>query len=380
MSSWPGKFVIGLTGNIATGKSVVRKMLEHLGAYSIDADALGHRAIACGAPAYAPVVDLFGRWILTADLEIDRDKVAKIVFNDPEALLILEAIIHPYVLQAVNLLVKRATQAVIVIEAIKLVETRLYKECDSLWVCYAPFEIQVARLVNNRKITEEHAHQRIAAQPPQEDKMRLANIVIKNDSSFEETWHQVNTAWKMIIPVTDASLETLVCKTNLPLGDMILLRGKPRHSNEIAEFYNKWQPRDNLLSSSDIMAEFGNKAFLMLKDGEKLVGLLGWQVENLVSRITDIVLNPSIPIEQSLSLLLSEMEKSARDLQSEASLLFVPKSLVVDPKIWESQGYEQRSFDTLGVQAWEEAALDSMTLDSTLYFKQLRLDRILRPI
>jgi dephospho-CoA kinase len=59
MSAWPGKFVIGLTGNIATGKSVVRKMLEHLGAYGIDADALGHRAIAIGAPGYQAVIDTF---------------------------------------------------------------------------------------------------------------------------------------------------------------------------------------------------------------------------------------------------------------------------------------------------------------------------------
>ena len=77
MSAWPGKYVIGLTGNIATGKSVVRKMLEHLGAYGIDADALAHRAIAEDAPGYQPVVNLFGRWILTPDGKIDRTQTAK---------------------------------------------------------------------------------------------------------------------------------------------------------------------------------------------------------------------------------------------------------------------------------------------------------------
>jgi dephospho-CoA kinase len=64
LSRWPGKYVIGLTGNIATGKSVVRKMLEHLGAYGIDADALSHRAIAKGAPGYDLTVKTFGEWIL----------------------------------------------------------------------------------------------------------------------------------------------------------------------------------------------------------------------------------------------------------------------------------------------------------------------------
>ncbi len=69
---WPDKTIIGLTGNIATGKSVVRRMLEHLGAFSIDADALAHRAMSPGAPAYGPVVELFGRWVVGPDGQIDR--------------------------------------------------------------------------------------------------------------------------------------------------------------------------------------------------------------------------------------------------------------------------------------------------------------------
>lgn len=83
MSAWPGKYVIGLTGNIATGKSVVRKMLERLGAYGIDADALGHRAIAKDAPGYQPMLDTFGRWVLGPDGQIDRAKLGRLVFNDP---------------------------------------------------------------------------------------------------------------------------------------------------------------------------------------------------------------------------------------------------------------------------------------------------------
>ena len=84
MSAWPGKFVIGLTGNIATGKSVVRRMLEHLGAYGIDADALGHRAIAKGAPGYQPVLDTFGSWILNSGGHIDRTKLGRVVFADAD--------------------------------------------------------------------------------------------------------------------------------------------------------------------------------------------------------------------------------------------------------------------------------------------------------
>ncbi|MGH2524473.1 MAG: dephospho-CoA kinase, partial [Anaerolineales bacterium] len=72
MSRWPRKYVIGLTGNIATGKSVVRKMLEHLGAFGIDADALAHQAMTKGGPAYGLVVKTFGEWLLTEEGEINR--------------------------------------------------------------------------------------------------------------------------------------------------------------------------------------------------------------------------------------------------------------------------------------------------------------------
>jgi dephospho-CoA kinase len=83
MSAWPGKYAIGLTGNIATGKSVVRKMLEHLGAYGIDADTLAHRTIAKGAPGYETVVETFGKWILAPDGNVDRARLARVVFSDP---------------------------------------------------------------------------------------------------------------------------------------------------------------------------------------------------------------------------------------------------------------------------------------------------------
>src|SRR4026207_2420014 len=102
VSKWPGKYIIGLTGNIATGKSVVRKMLEHLGAYTIDADALSHRVISKGAPGYQPVLDKFGSWLLGEDGQINRSKLGHLVFADKDALKQLEDIIHPYVLQAID--------------------------------------------------------------------------------------------------------------------------------------------------------------------------------------------------------------------------------------------------------------------------------------
>jgi dephospho-CoA kinase len=198
VGSWPGKYVIGLTGNIATGKSVVRKMLEHLGAYSIDADALSHRAIAKGAPGYPKVIDTFGKWIVDGNGEIDRTKLGRLVFNDPEALQQLEGIVHPLVEHAVDLMIQRANQRVIVIEAIKLLESKLVGACDTVWTTYAPETIQKARLMQKRKMSEQEALQRIHAQSPQAVKAAAANVVIQNSGSLEDTWKQVVAGWKAI--------------------------------------------------------------------------------------------------------------------------------------------------------------------------------------
>jgi len=175
LSNWPGKYVIGLTGNIGTGKTVVRRMLEHLGAYTIDADALSHRAIAKGAPGYQAVLETFGKWILDGDGEINRTKLGGVVFRDSAALAQLEAIVHPLVRMAVDVLIRRASQPVIVIEAIKLLEGDLQKVCDSIWVTYAPQVVQLERLIRKRKISREEALQRINAQSPQTGKITAAS-------------------------------------------------------------------------------------------------------------------------------------------------------------------------------------------------------------
>jgi len=153
VSKWKYKYIIGLTVSIGTGKSVVRRMLEHLGAYGIDADALAHRAIAKGAPGYDAVLKTFGRFLLAPDGQIDRSRLGKIVFNDPEALAALEAIVHPLVVQAVDILIRRSPHKVVVIEAIKLLESNLSAMCDAIWVVYSPPEIQLDRLMQNRHMS-----------------------------------------------------------------------------------------------------------------------------------------------------------------------------------------------------------------------------------
>lgn len=376
MSKWPGKYVIGLTGNIGTGKSVVRKMLEHLGAYGIDADALGHRAIAKGAPGYQGVVDIFGKWILDGNGEVDRAKLGRLVFNDKEALQQLEKIVHPLVEQAIDLMVQRASQRVIAIEAIKLLEGNLAAACDTIWVVDAPEAIQKERLVQKRGMSEEDALQRIRAQSPQAIKTAAANVIIQNTGSFEDTWKQVVAAWKTISPITD----TVPIAHKATPGELTVQRGRPRDSEIIAAFITRVSGGASPRSAEDIMSAFGEKAFLLLMADQQLVGVVGWQVENLVARTTDLYLEPGLPPEGALKALLTEVENASRDLQCEASLLFLPPQMLAQEAIWKELGYTRRTAQTLGIQAWQEAAIESQPPNTILLFKQLRQDRVLRPI
>jgi dephospho-CoA kinase len=377
VSKWPGKYVIGLTGNIATGKSVVRRMLEHLGAYGIDADALAHRATAKGAPGYKAVVDTFGRFILDSNEEIDRAKLGRMVFTDPEALKSLEKIVHPLVQQAIDMLIQRATQRVIVIEAIKLLEGPLAGMCDTIWAAHAPEEVQKERLVSKRAMTPEDALQRIHSQGAQEIKTAAANVVIQNTGSFEDTWKQVTAAWKVISPITDTMP---VVMKKAAVGELAVQRGRPRDSASIAALITSLSAGARPQTQDDIMAAFGEKAFLLLMSGDQLKGLAGWQVENLVARTTELYVDPGLPIDQALKTLLNEVERASHDLQCEASLIFLPPQLASQEAVWKELGYERRAPATLGVQAWQDAAAESQPENTILFFKQLRMDRVLRPI
>ena len=200
MSVYPGKYVIGLTGNIATGKSLVRKMLEFLGAFGIDADELAYLALALDSTGYHAVRNGFGDRFLNEDRTIDRSKLANLVFRDPDQLGRLEAIVHPLVVKEIENQIAAAKSDVFVIEAIKLIETSLHEQCDSLWVTASNQENQMDRLMKIRKMDQAEALQRITAQSAQEEKISYADFVIRNNDSIANTWDQVLTAWLNIFP------------------------------------------------------------------------------------------------------------------------------------------------------------------------------------
>ena len=385
MSSSNEKYLIGLTGNIGTGKSVVRRMLGHLGAYGIDADALGHRAIMKGAPGYQAVVDKFGSWILDKDGNIARKKLAKIVFEDKNALAELEGIIHPLVSRAIDILVQRTPHQIVVIEAIKLFESGLADKCDALWVTYTPEATQVNRLTERRGMSDMEALSRIRTQSTQKEKISKADLVIVNDSTFEKVWKQVYTAWNKLAINVAAEKEKETAATRPSIGENELLRvtrATPAHAELIAKLLNEIEKPATPYNRLAVMESFGEKAFMLLYDNprDELVGAISWQVENLVARVYDIWLKDSVPEAEAVMQFLKRIEEEAKMLQAEMCMLFIDKNAKVSLKIFPQLGYERSHVDEMESSSWMEAARDRLGIGKLLFTKELRADRVLKPL
>jgi dephospho-CoA kinase len=221
------------------------------------------------------------------------------------------------------------------------------------------------------------AHQRVNAQSAQLDKVIAANTVIHNEGSFENTWEQVTKAWRDLFPTYEAAAPKPI---EAPKGELVVEKARPRHAAEIASIISRLSDGRLKPTSEDIMAAFGEKAFLFLKLDNKPVGIMGWQVENLVERTDEVYIDPGQSLSKAMAALLSEVESTSRDLQCEAALLFLPLELSKQEDVWRSLGYEPRTIESLGVRAWQEAAQETMGDGESLFFKQLRKDRVLRPV
>ena len=195
----PAKTIIGLTGNIGVGKTTVLQMLARRGAHIIDADKVAHQVMAPGGRAYEEVMAAFGRDILNEQGEIDRAKLGRIVFSDQHKLAQLERIVHPAVYAAVLDEIEQTDAEVIVIEAIKLLESGMTLGlCDQVWVVTAPVEAQIERLMRDRNMSREEAERRMAVQSPQAFKVGQADVVIDNSGSLEDLEAQVEAAWRKL--------------------------------------------------------------------------------------------------------------------------------------------------------------------------------------
>jgi dephospho-CoA kinase len=186
--------LIGLTGGIASGKSTVARILEHLGAAVVDADALAREVVEPGRDAWKEIVEAFGADVLQPDQTLDRQKLRATIFNNPDARKKLESIIHPRVRALAEERIRQYATAgyeVVVYEVPLLFEGNLHEWLRPVVLVACDVAIQTQRLRQRDGLSAEAAHKHIDAQMSLEEKRRLADYVVENNGDLEELERQV---------------------------------------------------------------------------------------------------------------------------------------------------------------------------------------------
>ena len=185
---------VGLTGSIAVGKTFVMECFRELGCQVLDADKTAREVVEPGTAGFGKIVDEFGSEILEPKGAIDRKKLGKIVFADPEKRNLLNSIVHPLVIEKQNeWLNDRESEdpkGIAIIDAALMIESGGYKRFDSLIVVWCEADIQLARLMKRDRLTTDEARRRIDAQMPQDEKKKYADLLIDTSNGFEDTRRQ----------------------------------------------------------------------------------------------------------------------------------------------------------------------------------------------
>ena len=386
------KYVIGLTGNIATGKSLVLRMLKELGAYTIDADDLVHILMRRGSPLYEKITTEFGRYVLDEDLEIDRGKLGDIVFCAPLALARLESITHPTIKEATWRLVANARADVVAIEAIKLLESGMADDCEAVWVVTASEDVQLDRLMSKRNMSRPQAMLRIESQPAQEERIARASLVINNGGDVVETWKTVQRLFVAVprvaapqpevTPVTPA-LAPVAADELIPADVLEKVQVRRARQDDLAAIVAVMAQSTEDRSAPDeaeMMERFFSKGYLVAYVDEQLLGLVGLRVENLIARIDDCLVRSSDLWPTVGGTLLEAIEAEAHELSCEVALLFAqkesgPESLAV----FRDSGYQKQETKDL-IKMWRQAAEDYAGDGEVLWVKKLLERQITTPL
>jgi dephospho-CoA kinase len=194
---------VGLTGGIATGKNVITDFFEALGAKIIDADKIAREVIQKGTPAYQKIIKAFGNNILKSDGEIDRPRLASLVFKDPDKLDILNRITHPEIIMIENTLsddyIKTNPKSIIIINAALIIEAKTYERFDKIILVFASIKTQIDRIMKRNNMTQKEASKRIKSQMSFEEKKKFADYIIDNDGDVEATKSQCNRIYSELV-------------------------------------------------------------------------------------------------------------------------------------------------------------------------------------
>ncbi|MFU8826410.1 MAG: dephospho-CoA kinase [Brevefilum sp.] len=334
--------IIGITGNIATGKSVIRRMLANAGVFGIDADTLANRMLYPGGSAYQQVIAAFGPSIYSDQEQISNKKLGEIVFSDPERLKQLEALVHPHVNAAILRRIKAARRPLACIEAIKLLESGLGEQCDQIWVSHAAYEQQMQRLQSQRGLTATQARARINAQPPQMEKLTRADVIINTETSFKDTWLRTCRALNDTIHTDkvrdllhiNMSQDWSAQPVNAFAGDHLEMAWHDLTGEDPASLYE----------------HLGLGMVLVILKNNRIQAFLIWENWNFTATLTEV--HPAELLDTMPALVCHAFEEHALSHQAELLVLTgnVTEALGNHPQ---QCGYDQQGSRQIAYPAWQ---------------------------
>lgn len=401
---WPEKVIIGLTGNIATGKSAVLRMVSERGALALDADQIVHEILENDPSMQAAIAVAFGDHLRLRGGSIDRAALGAIVFNDAEALRDLEQLLHPAVRLEVKKRVDKSDAPVVIIEAIKLLEGELAELCDEIWVTRCPRSLQLQRLTICRGLDEETAAGRIDAQNPQEAKVARADVVIDTDGTMEQTREQVERAWQRVaeqlpdseeaVPAVgaiqapaeretgqrDARDEGQLAEEKLPAAvhaDVLVRRARPSDIPAILLLLQRATGGRENRSRAEMLQSFSERSYLIGQIGADVVTVVGWNTDSTTAVcIEQVYAHPMRAITVAGPALLDEIERSAGELICEVVLAFLPHDGPPEvAQLLKSAGYEQMTPQEMP-RAWQLTVEERKPEGSVIMAKVMRDVRV----
>lgn len=413
---YEGKVIIGLTGNIATGKSAVMRLGADKGALTIDADRVVHELMDTDRALQEAIAAEFSSRVRREDGRIDREVLGQIVFFDPEAMAILEAITHPAVRKVIDARILASKAPYIIIEAIKLLEGNLTDSCHQVWVTRCDRQKQLERLRVCRGMETAAAANRIKAQPPQEEKIAFADVVIDTNGLMKDTQEQFEVAWsrlpaphqvgaKQRLDTTAKPISRPAAKANetetavtpptaepatagaatpdmtnlapLELGqmpeDLQVRRARPSDVPSILLLIQQATDGAVKMKRGELLLALSERGYFIGQVGSDISAIVGWNIDSQVGRVDEIYIYPPEMLFVTGAAVLQEIEKSAYAHMCQIVVIFLPYHATEDLKrLVASFGYAHIPEEEL-TKNWQLAVAESQP-DDTFYVLKILLD------
>jgi dephospho-CoA kinase len=420
LNAYEGKLIIGLTGNIATGKSAIMRLAADMGARTLDADKMVHQIMDTDASMQAAIAVAFGHGVRRADGRIDRNKLGEIVFKDPAALRDLEEMIHPAVQRMVDRSILQSKEPVIFIEAIKLLEGPLAGICHQIWVTRCTRAKQLERLRVCRGLETAVATERIKSQAPQEEKVARADVVIDTNGFMRETELQFRLVWqrlpdptkimpkaRLAVPeeeepmaleqAADGPADPLAKAGSAAKGsapafrppqvdpleafpprpdDVQVRRARPSDIPSILLLIQKATNGKKKMKRSQLLMALSERGYFIGQTGAEISVVFGYHLDSQVGRLDEVYI---YPLDQALltgAAVLEDVTKSAQMHMGQALFTFLPlDASEVILQLFRTAGFDFMPREELA-KNWQLALDESQPEETQYLIKILRDVRI----